>query len=497
VTLRHLLEETQVLASTGPLDIDIAGIGYDSRTIRPGEAFFALAGTRADGAAFVAQALAAGATAVVGRGLEAAGVATAGGAARVEVAEPRRALAVAATRFYHEPSRQLAIVGVTGTNGKTTTTWLLESIFRAAGRTTGLIGTIGYRIGDRERPAPFTTPEAPELQRLLREMVDAGVETVAMEVSSHAMVQRRAYGVAFDVVVFTNLTQDHLDYHHTMEAYLDAKLMLFDGRNGPAGDKLVTAVINVDDPAAERVRAAAARGGRAVVGFGETRGAAVRIVRVEPRPDGLALTLDDHGVHAPFPLPLLGRHNAWNAAAAYAAARALGIERPLAERGLQRVAAIPGRLERVAAGQPFEVVVDYAHTPDALARALGACREHTAGRVLLVFGCGGDRDRGKRPLMGRIAAQQSDAAWITSDNPRGEDPAAIAAEVAAGATRALPVVLDRREAIAAALAAARPGDLVLIAGKGHETTQTIAGHVLPFDDRAVAAELLAARRTGA
>jgi UDP-N-acetylmuramoyl-L-alanyl-D-glutamate--2,6-diaminopimelate ligase len=282
-----------------------------------------------------------------------------------------------------------------------------------------------------------------------------------------------------------------------MDAYLDAKLMLFDGRNGPAGGKLASAVINVDDPAADRVRAAAARGGRAVVGCGAARGAEVRIVRVEPRPEGLALTLDDHGVHAPVPLSLLGRYNAWNAAAAYAAARALGIERPLAERGLQRVAAIPGRLERLAAGSPFEVVVDYAHTPDALARALEACREHTAGRVLLVFGCGGDRDRGKRPLMGRIASEQSDAAWITSDNPRGEDPAAIAAEVAAGSTRALPVVLDRREAIAAALAAARPGDLVLIAGKGHETTQTIGARVLPFDDRAVAAELLSGRRTGA
>jgi len=317
-----------------------------------------------------------------------------------------------------------------------------------------------------------------------------------MEVSSHALAQRRAYGVAFDAVVFTNLSQDHLDYHGTMDAYLDAKLMLFDGRTGPAGGKSATAVINADDAAAGRVSAAASHAGLAVLRFGEARGAEARIVRVQPRPDGLALTLEDHGSAVTTTLPLLGRFNAWNAAGAFAAARALGIERGVAERGLARAPGVPGRLERVAAGQPFQVVVDYAHTPDALARALAACREHATGRILLVFGCGGERDRGKRPIMGRIAGESSDRAWVTNDNPRGEDPRAIADEIVAGSRQPLSVVLDRREAIAAALAAARPGDAVLIAGKGHETTQTIGATVTPFDDRVVAGELLRAGRTG-
>ena len=265
MTLRQLLEETDLLGATGPLDIPVTGLGYDSRRVQRGEVFFALPGTRADGRAYVDQALAAGATAVVvGRST---GLRTAPGAGAratiVEVEEPRRALAQAAARWHGHPSRALAVVGVTGTNGKTTTTWMLESIFLAAGRVPGVIGTTGYRLADETRPAPFTTPEAPELQGLLREMAGRGVQAVAMEVSSHALVQRRAYGVEFDVVVFTNLTQDHLDFHGTMDAYLDAKLMLFDGRNGPAGPG-AAAVVNLDDAAAPRVLEAAQRGGRRV-----------------------------------------------------------------------------------------------------------------------------------------------------------------------------------------------------------------------------------------
>jgi UDP-N-acetylmuramoyl-L-alanyl-D-glutamate--2,6-diaminopimelate ligase len=509
VTLRELLEETEVLGVTGSLDIDIAGIGYDSRRVRPGEVFFALSGQRADGRAFVEQAIAAGAAGVVvGRGLEP--VAAAGAAARtpiVEVGEPRLALARAAARWHGHPSRALEIVGVTGTNGKTTTTWMLESIFRAAERPAGVIGTTGYRIGEETRPAPFTTPEAPELQGLLREMVDRGVKSVAMEVSSHALVQRRSWGVEFDAVVFTNLTQDHLDYHGTMEAYLDAKLMLFDGRNG-ASSKRTMAVVNADDPAAPRVIEAVKRGARALIRYAvddrRGRDLEIQVAGIDPVPGGLRLVIVTRG-RGPgsageherrFTLPMMGRYNAANAAAAFTAALALGIDEPAIVRGLASLPGVPGRLERVDRGQPFEVVVDYAHTPDALARALAACREHARGRVLLVFGCGGERDRGKRPLMGRIASEASDGAWVTNDNPRGEDPAGIAAEITAGSTRSLPVILERRDAIAAALAAARAGDLVLIAGKGHETTQTIGRQVLPFDDRAVAAELLAGRRAG-
>jgi UDP-N-acetylmuramoyl-L-alanyl-D-glutamate--2,6-diaminopimelate ligase len=315
-------------------------------------------------------------------------------------------------------------------------------------------------------------------------------------------VQRRTWGLACDACVFTNLTQDHLDYHGTLQAYLDAKLMLFDGRNGGAG-KDTLAVVNADDPHAETVAAAASRAGRRVAWFGDAAAVADReglaLDSVTPCAGGLALRVTERSAgvavtHA-FTLPMLGRFNAWNAAGAFLAARACGFTSEQAVAGLERSAGVPGRLERVVAGQPFELVVDYAHTPDALERALAACREHASGRVLVVFGCGGDRDAGKRPLMGAAAARGADLAWVTNDNPRSEDPAAIAAQVVAGAPDgALAVELDRRAAIAAAIAAARTGDVVLVAGKGHETTQTLGSTVLPFDDRVVARELLTGGR---
>ena len=413
------------------------------------------------------------------------------------VPEPRRTLARAAAAFHGEPALSLVVAVVTGTNGKTTTTYLLESVFEAAGWPAGLIGTTGVRLRGQWRPGALTTPEAPELHALLEEMKELGVRAVALEVSSHALVQRRAWGLHSDVAIFTNLSHDHLDYHGTLEAYLDAKWTLFDGRNGDHGRKPWTAVVNADDPAAPGVLEAAARGGGARRTFGRAGSADVRIETVEPRPGGIAVTLAEDGAPVAFTLPLLGGYNAWNAAGAYAAARSLGIDSATAVRGLSRAGGVPGRLERVDRGQSFEVVVDYAHTPDALAKALAAAREHAAGSVLLVFGCGGDRDRAKRPVMGRVAAQGADRVWITSDNPRGEDPAAIAGGIAAGmGDHPGRVLLDRREAIADALAAARPGDLVLIAGKGHEATQTIGDRVLPFDDRQVAGRLLESRSAG-
>jgi UDP-N-acetylmuramoyl-L-alanyl-D-glutamate--2,6-diaminopimelate ligase len=294
------------------------------------------------------------------------------------------------------------------------------------------------------------------------------------------------------VAVFTNLSHDHLDYHGTLEAYLDAKLMLFDGRNASRPVKSATAVVNADDPVAERVVAAARRGGMKVLRFGTTAGTDVRIARVETAPDGLVAELVT-GVVTEVRLPLLGRYNAWNAAGAFAAALALGVAPARAAAGLAAVERVPGRLERIVTGRPFEVVVDYAHTPDALQRSLAAMREHARGRVLVVFGCGGERDRAKRPVMGHAARAGADEVWVTSDNPRGEDPAAIADEILAGAGGAggpVHLELDRRAAIALALAAARPGDAVLIAGKGHETTQILGEQVLPFDDREVARGLL-------
>ena len=487
MTLRALLAGEDVQVVRGPLDVDIRGLCVDSRQARPGDAFFALPGVRADGRTFARDAARAGAVAVVGDSEPIEGVTT------VTVSEPRRALARASATFQGEPSLALVIAAVTGTNGKTTTTYLLESIFEAAGWPAGLVGTTGARLHGESRPGALTTPGAPELQALLAEMRDRGLRAVALEVSSHALIQRRAWGLHSDVAIFTNLSHDHLDYHGTLEAYLDAKLMLFDGRNGDHDRKPWTAVVNLDDEAAPRVLDAATRGGGARRTFGAASEADVRIESVEPRPRGIRVSLLDGGSRLSLELPLLGRYNGWNAAGAYTAARALRIEPGIIARGLAATSGVPGRLERVDRGQSFDVVVDYAHTPDALQKALAAAREHAAGRLLLVFGCGGDRDKAKRPAMGRVAAAEADQVWVTSDNPRGEDPAAIAGEIVSGMEgRAPQVELDRRCAIAAALADARPGDLVLIAGKGHETTQTIGDRVLPFDDRVVASELLGA-----
>ncbi len=487
MTLHELVAGLEGVSVRGPDDVPVGGLALDSRRVRPGDAFFALAGVKDDGARFVPSALAAGARVVVG-----APGTRAEGATVVEAREPRLALAAMACRFHGEPSRALRVAAVTGTNGKTTTTYLLEAIFAAAGWSAGLVGTTGIRIAGEPRPSAFTTPEAPDLQALLAEMRARGVRAVAMEASSHALAQRRTWGLACEAAVFTNLSQDHLDYHGTMDAYLDAKLMLFDGRNGGGGAR-ATAVVNADDPAAPRVEAAARAGGMALAFFGASGRADVRLAAVSPAPGGLRLRLASGGAERELELPMLGRFNAHNAAGAWACALAMGAGADAAARALAGFGGVPGRLEKVSGGRPFTVVVDYAHTPDALERALAACREHADGRVLCVFGCGGDRDRGKRPLMGAIAARLADAAWVTNDNPRTEDPAAIAAAVVAGAPGAgLRTVLDRRAAIAAALGEAREGDVVLVAGKGHETTQTIGGQVLPFDDRAVARELLGA-----
>lgn len=358
--LSELLEAVDALAVRGPTDHEVRGLSLDSRRVEPGDAFFALPGVNADGARFAADAVAAGAVAVFGGG----GLEMIPGTV-VEVAEPRLALAQAAVRFHGHPSRELGVVAVTGTNGKTTTTWLVEAMLAAWGRRSGLIGTTGVRVAGELTPLPFTTPEAPELQGLLARMRAAGVTHVALEASSHALVQRRTWGLACDACVFTNLTQDHLDYHGNMAAYLDAKLMLFDGRNG-GREKPCVAVIDADDPHASRVADAAVEGGMRPVFFGSPDAVGgrdgVTIARVEPRRDGLQLALIERAAanvtEHPCTLPMLGRYNAWNAAAAFAAARALGVDGGSAVHALERFAGVPGRLERVDAGQPFIVVVD-------------------------------------------------------------------------------------------------------------------------------------------
>jgi UDP-N-acetylmuramoyl-L-alanyl-D-glutamate--2,6-diaminopimelate ligase len=408
------------------------------------------------------------------------------------------------------PSTKLAVLGVTGTNGKTTTTYLLENIARAAGITPGVIGTIGTRIDGRPIPGERTTPEAPELQGLLARMVDAGVGLAAIEVSSHALVMHRVDGTRFAAACFTNLSHDHLDFHADLDDYFEAKALLFDPARTDA------AAANLDDAHGAEIARRAEAAGLAVLGFGlESPAAAVRAEGLVEAGDGNRFRLVTPYGAADVRSPLVGRFNASNALAAAATALAAGLGVESAAAGLSAPLVVPGRMERVEAGQPFPVVVDYAHTPDGLEQVLRAARPlvgsgapggtggvppteaagaaRKSGRLVVVFGCGGDRDRAKRPEMGRVAAGLADVVIVTSDNPRSEDPMAIIDEVLAGIPAGVEplVIADRREAIAAALAGRRPEDVVIVAGKGHEQGQTAGGVTVPFDDRTVAREELA------
>jgi UDP-N-acetylmuramoyl-L-alanyl-D-glutamate--2,6-diaminopimelate ligase len=437
--------------------------------------FFCVSGGRLDGHAFAGQAVAAGASStVVERWLD-------HDVPQIRVPSVRAAMGPMSAVVFGRPAAAMRTVGVTGTNGKTTTTYLLESIFAAAGWPAGLIGTTGARVDGEPVELARTTPEAPDLQRLLAEMRDRGIRATAMEVSSHALHQHRADGIEFDVAVFTNLTQDHLDYHHSMEAYFEAKAMLF------VPSRAKTAIVNVDDPAGRRLLDASIP----VTTFAVDRDADMRATDVETGPGGVAFQVDGVAVRSTIP----GAFNVWNALGAFAAARALGIDASVAADGIASIHGIPGRMERVDDGTGPLVVVDYAHTPDSIRSVLRAARPLTAGRLIVVFGCGGDRDRDKRPQMGAAATAAADLTVITTDNPRSEDPAAIVAEIEPGAVEGggpYVIELDRRMAIRRALEEAGQGDVVVIAGRGHETGQEVGGRVLPFDDRAVARDELAA-----
>jgi UDP-N-acetylmuramoyl-L-alanyl-D-glutamate--2,6-diaminopimelate ligase len=463
MTVRDLLGD-------GPA-VEIGGLAYDNRAVEPGTLFFCVPGFTRDGHDFAGDAVARGAAAlVVARPVDA-------GVPEVQVADVRAAMAEAAARFYGDPTASLPVVGVTGTNGKTTTTFLVRALLEAAGRRCGLLGTVTSFVAGEERPTVRTTPEAIDLQRTFREMLDGGDTACAMEISSHALELRRAEGVHVAAAVFTNLTQDHLDFHPTMEDYFRAKRRLF------ASPLARLRVVNVDDPYGRRL----AEEFPDAVTFAIDRAADYRAVDVRTgfagtdcrfeTPDGV------YDVHVPLP----GRFNVANALGAWAAVRALGVE----VTALPESARVPGRFEPVDEGQPFAVLVDYAHTPDSLENVLRAARELASGRVIAVFGAGGDRDRGKRPLMGEIGARLADIALVTSDNPRSEDPEAIIAEVVAGAGRSVERDVDRRRSIFRAVELARPGDVVVIAGKGHEQGQEFeGGRKEPFDDVTVAREAL-------
>jgi UDP-N-acetylmuramoyl-L-alanyl-D-glutamate--2,6-diaminopimelate ligase len=490
-TLLAALPEREVV---GPVPGTIRGLTDDSRHASPGCCFVAVRGLRVDGRRFIPQAVDRGARAVVAEPPDPLPGRDVG---RILVPDTRWALPRLADAYFGHPSRVLTTVGITGTNGKTTTSYLCEALLRARGLETGVIGTIHYVVRGRVRPASQTTPEALELQGLLAEMVAAGVGGVVMEVSSHALELRRVDGVAFDVAVFTNLTQDHLDFHGTMERYAAAKRRLF-AELLPAGRKPdPVAVLNGDDPVGA-AWAAELRG--RVLAFGLGPGHAVRPTRHESDAGGIQLEAATPAGPVRLASPLIGEHNVLNLLGAIGVGVGLGLPPDAIAAALASVRAVPGRFERVEAGQDFLVVVDYAHTPDALRRVLEAARRLTRGRLGVVFGAGGDRDRGKRPLMGRVAAALADRVWLTSDNPRSEDPAAIIDEIAAGVAPpprdGYTRHPDRQVAIHDALAWARPGDTVVIAGKGHETYQIIAGQVLPFDDRLVARAFLSARPDG-
>lgn len=469
-------------------ELNPAGLAYDSRRVEPGFVFFAIPGFRQDGHEYVGDAVQRGAIAVVVE----KEVKKPAGVSVVRVRDSRRALALAAARFYGHPGQRLRMVGVTGTNGKTTTTHLISAIYRARGEKVGLIGTLYARIGDVVVPEERTTPESLDLQELLRRMVDAGVTVVVMEVSSHALALQRVAGVEYDAAVFTNLTQDHLDFHKDLEDYYRTKELLFTGLKTSGGKQgLKLAVINADDRYGPRL--ASASGGR-VVTYGVDNRAGVRARDIVLKESGADFTVEGTWGKTPLRLKLAGGFNVYNALAAFAVGWAEGFPPEDVARALENAEAVPGRFERVDAGQDFTVVVDYAHTPDGLENVLQAARALTRGEVIAVFGCGGDRDSTKRPMMGEVAGRLADFTVVTSDNPRSEDPQRIIAAIETGVRRSgrtrYTIEPDRRKAIKEAFMRAKTGDIVVLAGKGHEDYQIVGTQKLPFDDRKVAAEVL-------
>jgi len=476
--LSELMKRVKHLAVRGNPDREVSGIAYDSRKVTPEMLFVAIPGAHCDGFEYAEDAVKRGATVVV----TAHARPSKREVTQVQVEDARQALAEISDTFYGHPSGALTVVGITGTNGKTTTAFMVRDILEAVGHLPGLIGTVQYEIGARIIPARRTTPEALEVQDYLSQMVRVGCRSVAMEVSSHALDQQRVSGVDFDVAIFTNLTRDHLDYHHTMENYYEAKRRLFTGLGG--GNKRAVAVINHDDPWGRKL-AGDPELRAEIVTFGIEPGAMVQVVDMRLGANGSECRVRTPWGESVVNTPLLGRFNLQNVLGAYTAGRVLHLEEAFVIKALAARARVPGRLEEIPVNRGWRVFVDYAHTDDALSNVLETVRCFTEGRLIVVFGCGGNRDKSKRALMGAVAVRLADIAIVTSDNPRDEEPSAILSQICSGFGSATnyEVVEDRAKAIAMALAMARSKDVVIIAGKGHETTQEIAGVQTLFDDR--------------
>jgi UDP-N-acetylmuramoyl-L-alanyl-D-glutamate--2,6-diaminopimelate ligase len=483
--LAEIIKTVKPLAIEGPLDHEISGITYDSRRVMPGNLFVAFRGERTDGHKFVESAIDRGAAAVVlerDTGFNPR-------ATRIKVSDARRSMAQVSAQFYNHPSQKLKVVGITGTNGKTTTAFMVRAILETAEMPCGLLGTVQYQIGQRVIPAGRTTPESVEIQEMMSDMLRAGCAGVSMEVSSHALDQSRVTAVDFDVAVFTNLSQDHLDYHRTMKNYFESKAKLFSalGTVRKAG----RAVVNADN-AYGRELIKRLGGDDAVLSYGVSSDAVIRAEDVRISADGCYFVVHAPQGSIPMSLPLIGRYNVSNALAAISACLVLGVDLGTIEAALAQFRAVPGRVESVNVDENFKILIDYAHTAEALHNVLVTVGELTRGRLILVFGCGGDRDKGKRRPMGEAACELADFSILTNDNPRTEDPRDILKQIEEAfpksAASRYQVIEDRREAIERALDIARPGDTVLIAGKGHETYQEFADTVVPFNDRQVVEE---------
>lgn len=487
MTLKKVLAGVPVLNVQGDPELDIKGLAYTSKSVETGFLFAALRGGLRDGLDFIEEARLAGAAVVLADRPKPADFK----AAWVEAFDAREALAGVAANFYGHPSQDLKVIGITGTKGKTTTTYLIEEILKAAGQRPGVIGTISYRGPEFDIPADRTTPEAPDLQRMLRQMLDQSASHCLIEVSSHSLEMKRVWGIRFDAAVFTNLSGEHMDYHASMDQYFEAKKKLFF-----LNSKKRTAVVNIDDPWGKKLIAELPM---ATISYGYEPAAIVRAASFTFDYSGISLNVEYPGGKAALTSPLMGKHNVYNILAAVSTSLALNIPWPAIAQGIKTLKGVPGRLEKIDNGLGLHAFVDYAHTDTALRHLLETARSLNPGRVLLVFGAGGDRDKAKRERMGEVAAALADEVILTSDNPRTEDPLAIIAQIEAGMKKSgfgrYTVIPDRREAIVRAVSLAKKGDMILVAGKGHENYQEVKGRKTPFSDAEVLRQALEAKRT--